>query len=345
MSSSVGMTSVLDSIDEFEPVDLRDVQAKRTQQALQQVQAGEAMLRVRNQNVLRDVSRGQSDLGAVADAYQQQTGDVAGAQALRTQQRQNIMAEWDAHLKGLDMLSKSSKMVTPQNYGSWRQSMVSMGLAGADDLPDAHDQALIDRLSGAASAELKKLTINNPDGTAVDVFTRGGREVERTKPYPRWQPKEAKDYETWAAPYEQDGRRYQKSSRGKIRTVDPKDPRETEADTKHRLAIEHLMLQGATRGQAQEIADGMRAGLYRINYLGRMERLDGTEVPMPWLSEPEPELEPTTNWLSQFFPRFFPDTSVKPKGFIPVESRKVGAVYDTPRGKMQWMGNGWRPVK
>jgi len=331
-------TNVLQMVDAFRTDDLNDVQAKRTQQALQQVQAGETMLKLRNQNVLRDVSRGQSDLSAVADAYQQQTGDVMGAQALRSQQRQNVMGEWDAHLKALDMLSKSSKMVTSENYGSWRQSMVGMGLAGADDLPDAYDQALIDRLSGAASAELKKLTINNPDGTAVDVFTRGGREVERTKPYPRWQPKEAKDYETWSEPYEEGGRRYQKSTRGKIRTVDPQEPRDTEADTKHRLAIEHLMLQGATRGQAQEIADGMRAGLYRDNGFGGLVRPDGTEVPMPWLSGAAPEPAPEKGGV-------LPNTKGKPKGFIPVESRKIGAVYDTPRGKMKWMGTGWQPVK
>lgn len=331
-------TNVLQMVDAFRADDMADVQAKRTQQALQQVQAGETMLKLRNQNVLRDVSRGQSDLSAVADAYQQQTGDVMGAQALRSQQRQNVMGEWDAHLKALDMLSKSSKMVTPQNYGSWRQSMVSMGLAGPDDLPEAYDEALIDRLSGAASAELKQFTINQPDGTAVDVFTRGGREVDRTAPYPRWQPKDPKDHETWGAPYEDQGRRYQKSNRGKVRTIDPKDARETEADTKHRLAIDHLILQGATRGQAQDIADGMRAGLYRDNDFGGLVRPDGTKVPMPWLSGAAPEPAPEKGGV-------LPNTKGKPKGFIPVESRKIGAVHDTPRGKMKWMGTGWQPVK
>lgn len=195
-----GAGFMLDMVNAFKMDDYGAVQAQKTQQALQSAQAGEAMLKMKNQNVLRELSRGQSDLGVIGDQYQQRTGDLLGAEALRETRRKNELSSYDSHLKALELLSKSSKMVSADNYDSWRQSMVGMGLAGPNDLPATYDPDVIDRLSGAATEKLSEINLKLPGGQEKQLIVRGGRVVHEGEPVERWQaraPRQAKTVEIY----------------------------------------------------------------------------------------------------------------------------------------------------
>ena len=217
--------NALQIVDQFKMKSSADRMAEQANQVATQMKMDETFRTLNNRNVLGELMKSNpTDLNAVATDYMGQTGDVDGMFKLQDRasqqeelKRRNSMAALDSHLKGLDWLSKTGTTVTKENYGKWRDQAVSLGIAAAGELPEQYDEKVMDRLTGAANAELKEIKINLPGRRQQQVFTRNGKEVYRSQPYERDAPKTAP--ETWGPEYEEGGRKFIKSTRGNIKEV------------------------------------------------------------------------------------------------------------------------------
>lgn len=217
--------NALQIVDQFKMKSQADRSAEQANQVATQMKMDEGLRTLKNRNVLGELMKGNpNDLGAVATDYMTQTGDAEGMMRLQDRANQqedrayqNSIRALDSHIKGLDWLSKTGTMVTKDNYAQWRNNAVELGVASAADLPEAYDQNLMDRLTGAASKELKEIKINLPGRKQQQIFTRNGKEVYRSDPYERDAPQ--KPVESWGPVYQENGRTFQRSNRGKIQEV------------------------------------------------------------------------------------------------------------------------------
>lgn len=265
--------NALQIVDQFRMKSQADRRAEQMNEVATQLKMDETMRGVRNRNVLGELAKANpNDPRAVADQYIAQTGDAETGFRLQDRanqaddrREQNELRKVDAHLKGLDWISKTGRMVTKDNYGAWKQSAEQLGITAAGELPDEYDQDIMDRLTGAADAELKEVKINLPGRMQQQIFSRGGKEVYRSEPYERDAPKNAP--ETWSAPFEKDGITYQQSSRGKLNTVGrPGSEPETWGDP---YVQDGQTVQRSSRGRIQPVGGrGAQSG-----DLGIMDRL------------------------------------------------------------------------
>jgi len=111
----------------------------------------------------------------------QQREQQSQVQALDMQIKQNTVLK-----QGADQVLKAGG----QGYENFKRGMEELGVSGPGELPDAYDEKLMKGLSGHAAGNLQKITKNMPGGMAQDILYQAGVEVERSKPYERWTPKQ-----------------------------------------------------------------------------------------------------------------------------------------------------------
>lgn len=182
--------NLLSTVDAFQPEDMGEIQARKTQQAMAKLQAGETVRTLRNRDVMEELARTTQDPGAMAEQYQSRTGDFAGAEGLRGTAQKNHLAQLETGIKAIDFARKSAELVkaNPAAYPGWRQNMIAAKILGAEGFPEQYDQAWMEQLTTEADAKLKEFNILIPGGKQKQLIMRGdkalyeGPEVERFKP-------------------------------------------------------------------------------------------------------------------------------------------------------------------
>lgn len=274
--------NLLSTVNAFTPNDPAEIQARKTQQAMTQVQAGEAMRAIQNRNALSDIMRTNSDPIVAADLYQKQTGDFQTAQGLRDTKQKNDLSAIATKTAALKYAISSAKLATPENWGAWRDSLIKGGVLGVEGVPKTYDKKFLDELTTDAKAKLSSFNLLLPGGKQKQIVTLGNKITYEGPPVDRFKPDNT---ETWGPAFEMNGGLYQISSRKKVHPID-KGSKPSAAEQKRDAAVQYLMTKGAPEDKAKEIADGMRTGMIRDNGMGGLAYPDGTPVEMTWPKKP-----------------------------------------------------------
>lgn len=202
-------------VDAFSTESLPDKQAKQASNALAQIKTVEGINDLKNKNALAAIAKGNPDLGQVAEQYQQQTGDVMGAQTLRSNANTNSLNAINYRLAGIKYIQQSARGVTEQNYPAWRQSMIQFGLGDSQSLPEQYDKTVIDRLANINPGALKSIILHTGTGKAQQIVQdKQGNTVYSS---PEYDPRPTKPAVSYGKPYkDENGNLVQRGDNGRI---------------------------------------------------------------------------------------------------------------------------------
>jgi|GEM_PF-6243354 len=341
-----------------------DPRAER-QNMLSDLQAMESLRGIQSQNQLGQILASGADYDTAATQYLQAGGDPKTAlqlrqMALAEEDRafQGEQRDWQREDRGYQRTDRERKnvlgdiemagayeevlsgvtTVTPQTWGAWRKRLEKVAKAAdmdTSEVPTEYDEAWIAE-GREALKNRSRPTVENIDGrTALYSPKKDDWTLETPSTRATYGVLSAEQAKAMGLP---DGGTYRISSDGKVEPI-TRPPSETQP-AKVQL-MEYFIAQGIETDPAKAWKKANEAVQNPTVAAGQMARAEFDAQKAAMVSPGDPNYRPLQDFYNEWLGVIEQGAPTAVPPAPPVNERVSGTMYQTPKGPLRWVGDGW----